>query len=143
MRSERNVLARAFVALLLVVGVGCGEDRIAAAAATVERDLARLTDAGDTGRIEEFHRLPNADDSLADRGAALAELGRLRRRLGVMEQTAGFLVDDAPEDPAAWVVAHQPMATTRGVLRLSLAYDRELPIVGFHLDSGTRPGAGR
>ncbi|MEE4380731.1 MAG: hypothetical protein V2J02_01925 [Pseudomonadales bacterium] len=143
MHPDRKLLLRAFVALLLVVGIGCGEDRIAAAAPTVERDLARLMDAWDAGRMEEFHRLLNADDYLPDRDAALAELGRLRRRLGVMEQTAGFLIDDAPEDPAAWVVAHQPMAMTRGVLRLSLAYDRELRIVGFHLDSGTRPGAGR
>ena len=129
------------MALLLLVGISCGEDRIAAATPTVERDLGRLMDAWDAGRIEEFHRLLNADDYLPDRDGALAELGRLRRRIGPTAQSAGFLIDDAPEDPAAWVVAHQPMAMARGVLRLSLAYDRELRIVGFHLDSGTLPGA--
>lgn len=142
MHSDGNVLARVFVTLLLVVGIGCGEDRVAAATPTVERDLGRLMDAWGAGRIEELHRLLNADDYLPDRDGALAELERLRRRPGPRAQSGGFLIDDAPEDPAGWVVAHQPMATTRGALRLSLAYDRELQIVGFHLDSGTLPGAG-
>jgi hypothetical protein len=129
-----TILLSAIFSTLMLAGCSRGPD-INTARPAIEKTFTQLMNYWNEGDFSEFIALVNKTGFLPDPEQHITQLEQLQEKLGSITQLGTILITDKPEDKAAFMVVVSVMTTQRGVMRLTLAYNPKLDIIGYHVDS--------
>lgn len=133
---------RSTLCCCLFLFAGC-ENRVSRVQKRAERDLAELRRLWDGEALDAFVTYANETEYLGYAESLAGRLSQLRADVGAIRHQAEPLIDAEPADERAYAVAHQVLACEQGVLEISVAYDIELRIVGFHVNGNALPATPR
>ncbi len=129
---QRSYFKLLFSVLITIMLASCSGHSIDSAKTKIDTDFIQLKSYWNSKNLDAFVKFINREHFLPNPEKHAEDLQKLRMKLGKIRQDSGLVITDKTTDKRAKFVANMAMTLQRGVLTITLAYNSNLDIVGYH-----------